>query len=189
MAYDHPSQSLCRLRLEIRDIPWSHPDSEYLRRLQQQEIQTIYGRPDSEPGIPPSSDDITIFLIAYLDSSQTLSTENSFSRNIPIACGGLRALPQETLAPGNVEIKRMFVHQSYRGKPWSAAKAVLTALEERARENGWLKIVLETGSLQTAAVKFYCREGYQEIPKFGAYAESTLSLCFEQNLPAKLECN
>ncbi|KAL2785398.1 hypothetical protein BJX66DRAFT_329341 [Aspergillus keveii] len=163
MAYDHPSQSLCRLRLEIRDIPWSHPDSEYLRRLQQQEIQTIYGRPDSEPGIPPSSDDITIFLVAYLDSSQTLSTENSFSRNIPIACGGLRALPQETLAPGNVEIKRI------------------------ARENGWLKIVLETGSLQTAAVKFYCREGYQEIPNFGAYAESTLSLCFEKNLPANLE--
>lgn len=182
MGSNHPSR--LQHRLKVLDLPWSHPDSEYLRRLQREEIHATYGRPDSEPGTPPSADDISAFVVAYLHESLNNSTENSASSGIPIACGALRALSQEDQVPGDVEIKRMYVHQNYRGGRWSAAKAVLVALEERAKGRGWTKVVLETGSLQTAAIKFYQREGYKEIPKFGAYAESALSLCFGKVLPA-----
>ncbi|KAL4897638.1 hypothetical protein BDV59DRAFT_47733 [Aspergillus ambiguus] len=186
MSCNHPSQS--HFKLEILDLPWSHQDSEYLRRLQREEIHATYGRPDSEPGTPPSADDISIFVVAYLYTSPSSNTDDYVSSGVPIACGALRALPQGEHAPGDVEIKRMYVHQDYRGRPWSAAQAVLAALEERARGRGWTRVVLETGSLQTAAIKFYQREGYTEIPKFGVYAQSALSLCFGKTLPADREC-
>ncbi|EAU29254.1 predicted protein [Aspergillus terreus NIH2624] len=156
MGSNHPSR--LQHRLKVLDLPWSHPDSEYLRRLQREEIHATYGRPDSEPGTPPSADDISAFVVAYLHESLNNSTENSASSGIPIACGALRALSQEDQVPGDVEIKRI------------------------AKGRGWTKVVLETGSLQTAAIKFYQREGYKEIPKFGAYAESALSLCFETQI-------
>lgn len=41
---------------------------------------------------------------------------------------------------------------------------------------------LETGTEQPDAQRFYRREGYREIPLFGAYVGSTLSVCFEREL-------
>ncbi|OKL59966.1 hypothetical protein UA08_04612 [Talaromyces atroroseus] len=176
--------------LKIMDRPWSHPDSEYLRNLQRAEIEAIYGRPDSEPGTPPSADDISVFLVAYLCSPEKIKgdvKEEDDGVMVPIACGALRVLTslpssseeeEEEEKGTGVEVKRMYVHADYRGKPWYAAKAVLAALEDRARRNGWMQVVLETGTLQTAAIKFYGREGYAEIPRFGAYVDAENSLCF-----------
>jgi putative acetyltransferase len=42
--------------------------------------------------------------------------------------------------------------------------------------------VLETGHRQPDAVRFYEREGYSSIPKFGYYIDSANSLCFEKVL-------
>ncbi|KAB8234248.1 GNAT family N-acetyltransferase [Aspergillus alliaceus] len=171
-------------RLEVREREWCHPDCEQLRQLQREEIATIYGRPDSEPGTPPSADDISVFIVVYLYRCDQPNSQLGASAKtpLPIACGGLRVIPLRNTAPGDVEVKRMYVHQEYRGKPWSAAKAILIALENKARKEGWNSIVLETGTLQKAAIKFYQREGYTPIPKFGAYAESELSLCFGKRL-------
>ena len=41
---------------------------------------------------------------------------------------------------------------------------------------------LETDTEQPDAQRFYRREGYREIPLFGAYVGSTLSVCFEREL-------
>jgi GNAT superfamily N-acetyltransferase len=169
--------------LKILDRPWSHPDSERLRALQRAELAAIYGRPDSEPGTPPSADDISVFVVAYLvrSPSETEHEGDGDGGMVPIACGALRVLPAETSETGpetKAELKRMFTHADYRGKPWNAATAVLAALEERARANGWMELVLETGELQRAAIKFYAREGYVQIPRFGAYVDAVTSLCF-----------
>lgn len=165
-------------RIEIRDRVWSHPDSQLLRQLQREEIAATYGRSDSEPGTAPSADDMSVFVVAYLHSN----AEGGASDGIPIACGGLRSIPPAVDSPGDVEIKRMYVHHDYRGKPWFAARAVLIALEKRAWENGWMNVILETGKLQLPAIKFYQREGYVEIPKFGPYAQSDHSRCFRKML-------
>ncbi|KAE8389059.1 hypothetical protein BDV23DRAFT_173372 [Aspergillus alliaceus] len=145
-------------RLEVREREWCHPDCEQLRQLQREEIATIYGRPDSEPGTPPSADDISVFIVAYLYRCDQPNSQLGASAKtpLPIACGGLRVIPLRNTAPGDVEVKRM--------------------------KEGWNSIVLETGTLQKAAIKFYQREGYTPIPKFGAYAESELSLCFGKRL-------
>jgi hypothetical protein len=43
---------------------------------------------------------------------------------------------------------------------------------------------LETGddSLQPDANRFYQREGYCEIPRFGHYVDSEISVCYEKRL-------
>jgi GNAT superfamily N-acetyltransferase len=62
------------------------------------------------------------------------------------------------------------------------AVAVLRALEEEARGLGARRVVLETGTRQPDAIRFYAREGYGEVPLFGAYVGSGNSVCFAREL-------
>ena len=150
------------MTLEVRAVAWSDPASVTLRAAQQAEIATRYGTPDSEPGPKPTADDIAVFLVAFDDGS-------------PVGCGGLRAIDAE-----HGEVKRMYVVPQRRGS--GASIAVLTALEREARALGWTRLVLETGTGQPDAVRFYEREGYTAIPRFGYYADSPESLCYEKLL-------
>lgn len=145
---------------ELRTVAWDHPDGERLRRDQQAEISARYGTDDSEPGPKPSAADITIFFVAY-DGDE------------PIGCGGLRALDAH-----HGEVKRMYVIPERRGS--GAAASILSHLEAEAKRRGWERLVLETGTEQPDAVRFYEREGYTPIPKFGYYVDSEWSLCYEK---------
>jgi putative acetyltransferase len=150
------------IRAEIREVAFDHADSVLLRRAQRAELDERYGTPDSEPGIAPSSADITAFFVAYLHGEA-------------VACGGLRALSDE-----EAEIKRMYVAPAFRGRGVSVT--VLKALEGFGRARGWSRLVLETGTEQPDALRFYEREGYARIPNFGDYAGSALSVCFAKPL-------
>lgn len=175
-------------KLEVHHRDWDHPDSVLLRQHQRDEIAQVYGQPDGEPGVPPSADDIAVFVIAYLVPIREpgMNGQDEMMEPLPIACGGLRPMsshhgPDESTT-GDAEIKRMYVRQDYRGKPWEAAKAVLLELEQTARGNGWTMLLLETGHLLKAAHRFYQRQGYTSVPKFGAYVDSEVSLCFGKRL-------
>ncbi|MEV2277074.1 GNAT family N-acetyltransferase [Nocardiopsis sp. NPDC049922] len=144
-------------------VSWDDPDATRLRALQRTEIAERYGTPDSEPGTPPSAEDIAVFVLAR-DGDGTA-----------VGCGGLR-----DLGDGSGEVKRMFVLPERRGS--GAAPLVLAALEEWARERGWKRLRLETGDRQPDAVRFYARSGYEPIPRFGAYVDCASSLCFEKVL-------
>ena len=76
------------------------------------------------------------------------------------------------------EIKRMYVVPHARGT--GVATHVLRALESAAVERGWTTLRLETGTAQPDAQRFYEREGYRQIPSFGAYVGSNLSVCYER---------
>ncbi|KAH8799787.1 hypothetical protein F5884DRAFT_117141 [Xylogone sp. PMI_703] len=188
MAAQEMTESL--YRVEVVDRPWSHPDGESLRRLQRQELAEMYGQADGgEPGTPPSADDISEFVIAYLHlNDDSDAAANPLPAPIPVACGALRALSKDLDPatgkpyPGDAEIKRMYVHREYRGKPFYVARAVLKQLEKKAQERGWKKLVLETGYKQQAAIKFYEREDYVRILSFGSYVASPLSLCYGKSV-------
>ena len=92
------------------------------------------------------------------------------------ACGALRPL-----LPGIAEIKRMYVVPDRRGL--GGARAVLTALEERASRSGYLAIRLETGDRQPEAVALYERAGYRRIPNYWPLTHNERSFCFEKSLP------
>lgn len=148
--------------LTISPTDWNDTDADRLRRAQRAELDTRYGA-DTEPGVKPSADDIAVFLIARDESGEA------------IACGALRML-----GDGEAEVKRMFVHRPSRGS--GAATAILRALEEEALQRGVTTLKLETGPAQPDAVRFYEREGYSRIPRFGHYIHSEGSLCFAREL-------
>lgn len=151
----------------VQDRPWTDPEGAHLRCEQRAEIAIRYGTDDSEPGVKPTAADIAVFLIATVDGK-------------PVGCGALRELHDDDAAVGDAEIKRMFVRSSSRGS--GAAVAVLRELEKRALERGWTRLVLETGTAQPDATRFYEREGYVTIPNFGHYAGNTESVCYGKTL-------
>lgn len=147
--------------LVVGPVPWDDADATALREAQRVELDARYGG-DTEPGVKPSADDIAVFLLARRDG-------------VAVACGGLRQIDAH-----HGEIKRMYAAPTARGT--GAARAVLSALEEAARDRGWTRLVLETGVGQPDAIRFYTREGYAPIEKFGHYVDSELSLCFGKTL-------
>ena len=54
--------------------------------------------------------------------------------------------------------------------------------ERQAAAAGATRLVLETGTGQPDAQRFYEREGYERVPLFGPYAASTISVCYGRTL-------
>ena len=63
-----------------------------------------------------------------------------------------------------------------------AAKAILANLENHAAEQGFRKVVLETGYRQDAAMRLYEAAGYVRIKAFGPYVDDPTSVCFAKTL-------
>lgn len=93
----------------------------------------------------------------------------------PVACGAIRPLEGDV-----AEVKRMYVVPAMRGRGFS--KRLLVALEEAARNMGYVAIRLETGDRQPEAIRLYESAGYQRIEPFGIYVGSGRSVCFEKRL-------
>ena len=144
---------------ELRRSRYDHPDAVALTHQAQSYYVEIYGGPD---GTPFTADEFAPprvrFLIGYLDGR-------------PVAMGGWRFSP--VLAPEGAErpseIKRMFVHESVRGR--GLARRLLRALEDEARAAGADWMILETGRPQVAAIWLYRANGYVDIAPFGFYAD------------------
>jgi GNAT superfamily N-acetyltransferase len=93
----------------------------------------------------------------------------------PVACGAIRRIER-----GVAEIKRMYVVPPARGR--GISKIMLAALEGRARQLGFGRLVLETGTRQLDAIGLYQRAGFNSIPCFGEYVGSELSVCMAKDL-------
>ena len=103
-----------------------------------------------------------LFVLAWLDGGA-------------IGCGAIKRLDG-----ADAEIKRMYVEPSARGR--GAGAAILAELEAEALALGAERIVLETGLRQPEAVALYRRHSFDEIPNFGPYVDSPLSLCMAKTL-------
>jgi putative acetyltransferase len=78
------------------------------------------------------------------------------------------------------ELKRFFVTPAHRGT--GVADAVLDALLDYAQDHQLDVVRLETGDKQRAAIAFYRRRGFVEIPRFGPYRTSETSVCMQRRL-------
>jgi GNAT superfamily N-acetyltransferase len=107
-------------------------------------------------------DDIEYVIVAY-------------SENEAVACGAIREY-----APDTMEIKRMYVSKNMRRK--GIASEMLKELENRAKELGYHKCILETGKKMPDAIRLYEKNGYARIPNYGQYECIGGSLCFEKIL-------
>ncbi|NRQ37970.1 GNAT family N-acetyltransferase [Nonomuraea sp. NN258] len=92
-----------------------------------------------------------------------------------VGCAGLQ--PME---PGAGEVKRMYVRPAWRGRGLS--RRLLAEVESLAAEAGVTVLRLETGRLFAEAVGLYTSSGFQQIPRFGEYVDSSQSVCFEKRI-------
>lgn len=77
------------------------------------------------------------------------------------------------------ELERFFVLPEHRGT--GVADALLDALVDHAAVHGAAVLRLETGDEQQAAIAFYRRRGFAEIPRFGPYVNSETSVCMQRD--------
>lgn len=92
-----------------------------------------------------------------------------------VGCGAVRRIDDTT-----AEIKRMYVAPAGRG--YGIGRRMLTELEAEARRLGAQRLVLETGPRQPESLALYKNAGFLEIPLFGEYVSSPLSICMEKIL-------
>jgi putative acetyltransferase len=78
------------------------------------------------------------------------------------------------------ELKRFFVRRERRGT--GVASAILNALLDHARAHQLELVRLETGDKQHAAMAFYRRHGFVDIPPFGPYLTSQTSVCMQRSI-------
>lgn len=146
-------------------VPFDAPDAAMLRHAQQAELHVRYGCEDHEPGEQPTAANVPFFLVARTGDGAA------------VGCGGLRPL-----AGGGLEVKRMYVLPELRGS--GIATAILRRIEDEARSQGVTELLLETGTEQPDAMRFYEREGYHRIPAFGPYVGEEHSVCYARTLGA-----
>jgi GNAT superfamily N-acetyltransferase len=148
--------------MDVRVVPFDHPDSATLITEVQQEYVRRYGGPDETPVEPAEfAPPQGVFLIGYAGA-------------LPVACGGWRD------HDGDAEIKRMFVVPAARGK--GLARRLLAELERTAATSGRTRVILETGPKQPEAIALYRSAGYRDIAKFGFYREFAGSVCLAKHV-------
>lgn len=144
--------------LDIRAVPYDHPDASAMIDALQAYYRTLYDGPDSSPVDPAEfAPPRGRFFVGYLGAAT-------------VAMGGWRwidALP-DLGASRPVEIKRMYVDAGLRGQGF--ARTLLAHLETTARDEGADAIVLSTGPPQVDAITLYRAEGYDDVPSFGFFA-------------------
>ncbi len=113
----------------------------------------------------------------YNNASALSDAAVYYDGQTPVACCGLKLHQDSRIA----EVKRMFVLPQYRGH--GLARAMLAALESRAKEHGCTQLVLETNAGFTPAVTLYQQYGFKVIPNFGVY-QCMDSLCMGKDINA-----
>jgi GNAT superfamily N-acetyltransferase len=96
-----------------------------------------------------------------------------YDEGAAVGCGAFKEFDKRT-----VEIKRMFVHQNFRGKGIGAV--ILKELERWAAELNYSASILETGKKQPEAIRLYQKAGYAIIPNYGQYEHVENSVCMKK---------
>ncbi|GFZ31385.1 N-acetyltransferase [Clostridium zeae] len=103
----------------------------------------------------------SLFVIAYGEGEE------------PLGCGAIRPIDDNI-----AEVKRMFAKAKTKG----IGTKILLHLESEALELGYSTLWLETRVINRAAVAFYKKNGYIQIPNYGKYKDNSKAICFEKKL-------
>ena len=136
--------------IDFRAMPAGEPPASDLIAAMVDELEAFYGRID-RPGMPSATPDdfappAGACLVGYLDGE-------------PVCVGAVKRLGDDL-----AEIKRMFVAPA--GRSRGLARRLLTALEDAARDLGYRRVRLDTGTQQPHARALYLSAGYTEIPDY-----------------------
>ncbi|MFD5509875.1 GNAT family N-acetyltransferase [Streptomyces sp. NPDC127051] len=158
--------------IQLRALPYDHPDALKLNDQVQLEYQARYGGEGDVTPLDPAmfAPPNGLYLLAYGPTGA------------PIASGGWRSQEEndEGYSDGDAELKRMYVVPEARGL--GLARRILAELEADARTAGRTRMVLETGDQQPEAIALYFSSGYALARKFGHYRSYDSSRCMAKPL-------
>ena len=92
-----------------------------------------------------------------------------------VACAGLKKY-----SAADAEIKRVWVEQDYRRN--HIAAEMMERIEEKARELGFRRTILQTRPIMRDAVGFYLNRGYCQIDNYPPYDHLDGAVCFAKVL-------
>lgn len=150
----------------LAHVGWDDEHAAQLRTAQQAELRERYG--DDDIGHEMTGESIVAMVVLREDDE-------------PVACVALRDASDE-LGAGVAEVKRLYTVPGARGRGHS--RRVMLELERLAREQGWTRLVLETGVLQPEAIGLYLSLGYRSIPNYAEYVDEPSSRCFAKDVTA-----
>ena len=151
--------------LRIRPVDPLSPAAQRLLELADQLAAALY---------PPASN--------HLESADALARPNvtfigAYDGPLLVGCGAIKRMDD---GGRYGEIKRVFTVEERRGR--GIARAIMSDLEARLRDEGIRVARLETGVRQPEALALYRRLGYVERVPFGQYREDQLSVFMEKRL-------
>jgi GNAT superfamily N-acetyltransferase len=140
---------------ELRERAYDAADAALLVEQANALNEQLYGHADQTPldAAEFAAEARGHFVVAYLDGQ-------------PAGCGGYRRHTDDPTGR-TAEIKRMYVRADARRA--GLGRALLAALEESARRDGYTQIILDVGAKQHAAHSLYEAGGYHRIPGFSIY--------------------
>ena len=157
--------------VEIRALPYDHPDVQQLVEGLQQLYVELYGGRDDSP-IDRSEFELPrgTFAVAYDPAGDTAGSP---AGDAPTTGRDGRVAPPAR-RPRRAQAHVRAADQRGRG----LSRLVLGWLEQSAREAGVVDMVIETNTVHAEAIRLYESVGYAPIPAYGHYADEpeTVSL-------------
>jgi len=158
--------------LVVEAVAWESPEAVALRAAQESEMATRYGD-DPAPAIDPRS--IVVTLVGRMGGR-------------PVGTAAVRDVSgtddlrgRGTTHPAATgEVKRVYVEPDVRGR--GVARRLMAELERSARQVGFRRFVLETGTAQPEAIALYEAVGYEPIESFGDHAGFEQQRCYGKRL-------
>ncbi len=102
----------------------------------------------------------------------------------PVASIVARWSPDGETAPGDVELKRLWVTPRHRGN--GHARVMLGVAELAARKAGATRLILETGTEQPEAISLYESTGWAVMEPYGEYRDEPDSRCYAKPIPTRV---
>ncbi|SKC75905.1 GNAT family N-acetyltransferase [Krasilnikoviella flava] len=159
--------------LTVDAVAWDDPVAAGLRAAQEAEMAMRYGGVDEAPAIDPRS--IVVTLVARLDGRPVGSVAVRDVSGTDDRRGRGTTHPAAT-----GEVKRLYVDGDARGR--GVARRLMGELERSARQVGFRRFVLETGTAQPEAIALYEAIGYEPIESFGDHTGFEQQRCYGKRI-------
>lgn len=113
--------------------------------------------------------------VPYNASAQIPDVLIAYDDGKAVGCAGLKRYDDKS-----TEIKRIWVQPEYRRQ--HIADKMMQLVEQKAKEQGFARVILQTRPQMTEAVGMYTKRGYKLIENYPPYDKLVGAVCYAKEL-------